>query len=337
MFVPLVIGLLSAAVQQTDTTVSVRANARLELENFGGSINVRTWDRNQVRVRAQHGRRDWVSVSASAAVVKVEAESRVGMAHTVDYEITVPAGMNLDLSGNNTSINVEGVRGEIDAETVQGNVTVTGGSGRVRLESVQGQIVLRNARGRIDVSTVNRGIYLTDVSGDIVAETVNGPIVMEGAQASTVDAATVNGVILYEGAMRDDGDYLMSTHNGDIWLVVPNGTNANVNVSTFNGKLDASFPVSLKESTNRRRFNFVMGRGSARVDLETFGGDVRFRRPGESYGGAGHRAGLVVARQSFAQPVARDQGSQRHRSRAACNRQPDRGRSHQNRGKKRSR
>jgi DUF4097 and DUF4098 domain-containing protein YvlB len=282
MFAPLVIGLLSVALQQSDTTVSVRPNARLELENFGGSINVRAWDRNQVRVRAQHGRRDFLRVSASSSVVRVEADSRMGVARSVEYEITVPVGMSLDLSGNNTSIDVEGVRGEIDAETVQGNVTVSGGTGRVRLESVQGQIVLRNASGRIDVSTVNRGIYLTDVAGDIVAETVNGPIVMEGAQASTVDAATVNGTIVYDGVIRDGGDYLMSTHNGSIWLVVPANTSANVNVSTFNGKLDASFPVSLKESTNRRRFSFVMGRGSARIDLETFGGDVRFRRPGET-------------------------------------------------------
>jgi DUF4097 and DUF4098 domain-containing protein YvlB len=282
MFAPLLIGLLSATLQHSDTTVSVRANARLELDNFGGSIRVRTWDRNQVRVRAEHGRRDWVSVSASGSVVRVEAESRNGIAHTVDYEITVPAAMSLDLSGNDTSIDVEGVRGEVDAETVQGNVTVSGGSGRVRLESVQGQIILRNARGRIDVSTVNRGIYLTDVTGDVVAETVNGPIVMEGVQASTVDAATVNGTILYDGAIRDGGDYLMSTHNGSIWLVVPNGTNANVNVSTFNGKLDASFPISLKESTNRKRFSFALGSGSAQIDLETFGGDVRFRRPGET-------------------------------------------------------
>jgi hypothetical protein len=53
-------------------------------------------------------------------------------------------------------------------------------------------------------------------------------------------------------------------------------------VSTFNGKLDTSFPVSLKETANRKRFSFVLGSGSARIDLETFGGDVRFRRPGET-------------------------------------------------------
>lgn len=277
----LIMGLL-LVVQQTDTTVSVRPNARLELENFSGRVAVRTWDRNQVRVQAQHGRRDRVEVSASSSVVRVETEGRVGPAVEVDYTITVPASMSLDLSGTYLEIDVQGIHGEVEAETVNGNVHVSGGSGRVRLESVQGEIVLSNARGRIDVSTVNRGIHLANITGDVLAETVNGPIIMERVQAASLDAATVNGTIVYDGSIRDGGDYVLATHNGGIWLVVPQNTNATVSVSTFNGKLDSSFSVALKESSSKRRFSFALGNGSAKIDLETFGGDVRLRRPGES-------------------------------------------------------
>jgi DUF4097 and DUF4098 domain-containing protein YvlB len=281
MVTPLLIGLLVASMQTTDTTVTVRPNARLELENFGGSIAVKTWDRNQVRVQATHGRRDWIEVSATPSVVRVEAESRVGMAHTVDYQITIPASMSVDLSGTYTSIDVQGVQGEVACETVKGDVIVNGGTGRLRLESVEGRIIVSNARGRIDASTVNQGIHLTDVTGDIAAETVNGAIILERVQAGAVDAATVNGTIVYDGTLRDGGDYVLSTHNGGIWVVVPNNANATVSVSTFNGKLDTSFNVNVKEVSNRKRFSFVIGSGSAKLDLETFGGDVRLRRPGE--------------------------------------------------------
>jgi DUF4097 and DUF4098 domain-containing protein YvlB len=115
-----------------------------------------------------------------------------------------------------------------------------------------------------------------------VVENVNGPIIMERVQATTVDAATVNGVIVYDGVIRDNGDYLLSTHNGNIWMVVPTSSNATVHVSTYNGRLDTSFSVALKENTTRRRFSFALGNGSAKIDLETFGGDVRLRRPGET-------------------------------------------------------
>jgi DUF4097 and DUF4098 domain-containing protein YvlB len=284
MFTPLLIGLLVFAPQQTDTTVSVRPNARLELENYGGSIVIRTWDRNQVRVRAEHGRREHVQVTAGAnsQVVRIDAEGRSGLPRAVDFEISVPAAMSLKLSGTFTDIEVQGVQGEIDAETTQGNVIVSGGSGRVRLESVQGRIELSDARGRIDVSTVNQGIRLNNISGDIVAETVNGSIILERVQASGVDATSVNGTIVYDGTIRDGGAYLLSTHNGGIWVVVPERTNAKFNVSTYNGELDSSFPISMNRTTGQRRFGFTIGNGSAQVDLETFGGDIRLRRPGES-------------------------------------------------------
>src|SRR2546429_6556714 len=47
-----------ALAQQTDTTVPVRAGARLEINNFGGEIAVKTWSRNAVRVVADHSSRD---------------------------------------------------------------------------------------------------------------------------------------------------------------------------------------------------------------------------------------------------------------------------------------
>lgn len=282
MLIPLVLTLAVVApqTQQTDTTVAVRSGTRLAVENFGGSVTVRTWDRSQVRIQAQHGRRDRVEVETSGSVVRVEAESRMGAPVNVDYTITVPAWLHVAVEGINTSADIEGVTGEVSVETVQGDVRVVGGGGRITLESVQGQIILSKAKGRVDVSTVNRGIHVFDVEGDIDAETVNGPIVIERVQARTVDAVTVNGTIVYEGTIRQGGDYALATHNGGIWVVVPSGTDANVTVSTFNGKFDASFPVTV-DSANKRRFSFTLGNGSAQIDLETFGGDVRLRRPGE--------------------------------------------------------
>ncbi|MEX2280887.1 MAG: DUF4097 family beta strand repeat-containing protein [Gemmatimonadota bacterium] len=284
MFTPLLVGLLALAPQQTDTTVSVRPSARLELENFGGSVVIRGWDRNEVRVRASHGRREPIRVygGPSSAVVRIEAEGRSGIPRSVDFEINAPAEMSLKLSGTYTDIDVQGMRGEVDCETTQGDVIVSGGSGRVRLESIQGKVVLSNARGRIDVSSVNQGIYVKDVSGDVVAESVNGAIILEGIQSSNVDAASVNGIIVYDGTIRDGGNYLMASHNGAIWIVVPERTNAKFSVSTYNGRMDASFPVTMNRTASQRHFSFVIGSGSAEVDIESFSGGVRLRRPGES-------------------------------------------------------
>jgi DUF4097 and DUF4098 domain-containing protein YvlB len=284
MSVTLLAAMLAAAMaqQQTDTTFSVRPGSRIEVETFGGSITVRTWNRNDVRVQAQHGRRETIDIDARGSSVRIEAEGYMGVAKDVRFTLHVPKSAHIEASGVQTDIDVEGVTGDVDAETVQGSIRVIGGA-RLKLESVEGDLLISGARGRVQASTVNRGIRVTDVIGDLDLETVNGPIVVQKVQASNVDASTVNGRIVYDGTLRDGGDYSLATHNGAIWVTVPNGTNASVSVSTFNGELDTTFEIPRFDTNARRRsFNFVLGNGKARIDLETFGGDINLRRPGEN-------------------------------------------------------
>ncbi|HXL53994.1 MAG TPA: DUF4097 family beta strand repeat-containing protein [Gemmatimonadales bacterium] len=269
-----------ALTQQTDTTVPVRAGARLEVHNYGGEIAVKTWSRNAVRVVADHSSRDRISVDASEQVVRVKTEPGRRGPSQIDYAVTVPAWMALNLSGVYTDIKVDGAQNEITAETVQGEVTVLGGSGNVSLKSVMGAVTLEKARGRIDLSSVNEEIRATDVSGDITAETVNGDITLIQIESANAEANTVNGDITYDGTIKDGGRYRFGTHDGDVRVSVPEKANASVSVSTFNGDFSACFPVQLTGKT-KHRFNFTLGSGSARLELESFSGDIKICRPGQ--------------------------------------------------------
>ena len=241
-----------ALTQQTDTTVPVRAGARLEINNFGGEIAVKTWSRNAVRVVADHSSRDRIRVDATDQLVRVKTEAGRRGPSQIDYAVTVPGWMALNLSGVYTDINVNGAENEITAETVQGEVTVVGGTGNVSLKSVMGAVTLEKARGRIDLSSVNEEIRATDISGDIT----------------------------YDGTIKDRGRYHFGTHDGDVRVSVPEKANVSVSVSTFNGEFSACFPVQLTGKT-KHRFNFTLGSGSARLELESFGGDIRICPPGQ--------------------------------------------------------
>ena len=61
---------------------------------------------------------------------------------------------------------------------------------------------------------------------------------------------------------------------------MPANANATVSVNTFNGSFESDYPVTLTGKNQRRKFSFTIGNGSARVDLESFGGDIRLARPG---------------------------------------------------------
>lgn len=268
-----------ALAQGTDTTLPVKTGARLEVNNFGGEIGVKTWSRNAVRIEASHSSRDRILIEASEQYVHVKSQGRRGPAQTVDYTITVPGWMALNLAGVYTDITVDGAQGEVSAETVQGEIRVSGGSGTVSLKSVQGAVTLSKARGRIDLYTVNEAIKGTDLSGDISAETVNGDVTLRTIESANAEANTVNGDISYDGTIQDGGRYRFSTHDGDLRVSVPENANVTVSVGTFDGDFTACFPIQLV-GKQKHRFTFTLGSGSARLELESFNGDIKLCRPG---------------------------------------------------------
>ena len=126
---------------------------------------------------------------------------------------------------------------------------------------------------------VEAGSLASDVSGDLTAETVNGDITLRQIESSNAEANTVNGDITYDGTIKDGGRYRFATHDGSLRVSVPEKSNVAVSVSTFNGEFNSCFPVQLTGKA-KHRFNFTIGSGSARLELESFDGDIKICRPG---------------------------------------------------------
>jgi len=274
--------LMSLAVQsQTDTTFAVPAGASLSVNNFGGAIIVRGWNQNRMRVQAEHGRRGRVEVSLVGSTVTVKSGSRQGPPTVTDMEITVPQATALRLSGTYAEITVEGVTGAISAETVDGEVNVRGGKGNISLSSIQGSVTLADASGRIEVTSVNEDVSLSNITGELRVETTNGEVTLLGIQSSSVEAATINGDVTYDGNVADGGSYSFSSHNGDITVTIAERANVTITAATANGEIDSSFPLPFQETPGKRRWTFKLGTGSARLEAESFQGDIRLRRPGE--------------------------------------------------------
>jgi DUF4097 and DUF4098 domain-containing protein YvlB len=263
---------------RTDQTVDVAKGTRLVLNNNAGEVVVRSWDRDQVRVQATHGDRDNIDIQTAEMTVRIRARAARGPSSLVDYQVTVPRWMPVNLSGTYLEATIEGTTAEVNVETVHGNVRVVGGSGNVSARSVEGLISVDKATGRVTASSVNEGIKVMNVTGDVSAETTNGDIVIENAQTSSLEVSTVNGDVTFNGTVRDKGVYRLTTHGGDIRVGLGGAGNATVFVRTFQGDFTADFPIQLPEGQSPRsgskRFNFTLGTGSARIEVQSFNGDI---------------------------------------------------------------
>jgi len=266
--------------QQTDTTVTVPAGTRLEVSNHAGTTHITTWDRDAVRVRAQHGSRDVIEIELRGSVLSVEGEPYRGGPPMVDYEITVPRGMAVSVDGVENEVTIEGVGGDIEVATVEGAVTIRGAGGEVSVSTVEGDVVLEGGRGRIAITGVEGMVSVTGASGAITVETVDGDITLENVQSADVDLGTVDGNVTYHGTVQDGGRYRLTSHQGDLVLAMAAGVNAAVSVATFDGTFEAdpAFSVQVSQIRPGRRFSFTLGTGSAKVELESFEGAIRLER-----------------------------------------------------------
>lgn len=289
----LVAALALTLSQDTDTTLSVRQGQRLDVNDFGGTIEIKTWKQNSLRVSASHSSQDRIVIDVGDdKTISIRAESRHGPP-MVDYEITMPVWMAVNLSGVSTDISVDGVEAEIGAETVEGTIDVIGGRTNVSLRSVDGDVTLKNASGHVEVHSVDGGLNLTNVTGDIEAETVSGDVNLIGVSSADVDANTVDGDIAYDGTIQDGGRYHFGSHSGDVTAAIPDKANATVSVATYNGEFQSCRPVKLVNKS-KHRFTFTLGTGSARVEIESFDGDLNLACPGTVHPKSGEGADVRV-------------------------------------------
>jgi len=259
---------------EMDTTFSVNPKALLAIRNHAGVINIRTWQRNQIRLQARHSSDDKIKIFQSESSVSVKSESRHGHPDEVDYELTIPNGMAVDLWGFSTDISIDGVGNGVRVETMEGDIEVYNSGGEISIRSVEGDIVVAKSKGRFEVNGVASDITMTDVEGVIFAESIDGDIQLQVIGSTEVEAKTVDGDVSYDGQIRDGGRYRLSTHDGDVILTVPAGVNADVSVATFDGEFQAEFPVKLDRAEASRKFSFVLGKGGARIELNSFDGNI---------------------------------------------------------------
>ena len=273
--------LVTTLAQSNDTTFAVDPNARLELTNHEGTIVVRTWDRDEVEVRTNRRYRGSIEIRRSAGTVRISESRRWDDDDDdLDYRLTIPASMAIDLRGSETDVRVEGTTGEVNIDVNYGDVFVRGGSGRVTIRTDDGEIDVEDLDGRIRLSSMDGDVTLNGGAGDIEVDATDGAITLLDIEATTVVANTVDGDIWFDGVLEPRGSYVLTTHDGDITVQIPEDTDAQVRLARHDGEIMTDFPMTVQSWPAGRRFEFSLGGGSAELQIEAFDGDIELRHRG---------------------------------------------------------
>lgn len=131
---------------------------------------------------------------------------------------------------------------------------------------------------RVGVWTVNGGISVDGATAEVRAGSVNGSVdaVTSGGP---VNASSVNGSVRARiGRFTSDEDMSFSTVNGSVIAEFTGDIDADVELSTVNGRFHTDFPVTVSGRINPRHLRAQIGRGGPRVKLSTVNGNVELRQ-----------------------------------------------------------
>lgn len=269
------------AKEKIDEKRPFNSGGKLIVENINGSITVTGTDEEMMYLTGVKG--DGVEEielegQGDKVAIRVQMKSGNHKGGGAELEIRVPRNARLELESVSGNIKVIGATGTAEIETVSGDLSISGELKTIELQTVSGDVVVEAASERLEVEAVSGDIKIGRVSGEVELETVSGDIKIGGGQITRFRAKSVSGDVELEGDIFGAGKSNIESHSGDVVLRLGSKTDAAFEIGTFSGRIETG-----KDDDDSRRKRksaaIVVGKGSARVTVQTFSGDVDIKTP----------------------------------------------------------
>lgn len=289
LYMLVAMALAAPALAQTpiDETRRLAADGSVSIENLKGRVQVRTWDRPEVRITGSLGEGvekleiDGGTDTLSISVRYPESSGWRERDRTGPTEllVTVPATASVGVEAVSADIDVAGTRGmELDLESVSGDVLVRGSKSRqVRLESVSGDVDAEVETRDVAATSVSGNVRVAGrVGGRVDISAVSGDLVLSSGTVDRLTVETVSGNAKLDTALAAGGRIDAESVSGDVDLTVPAATSARIEVESFSGTIRSPVgKVETEEFGPGSHLDARLGAGDGNISLESFSGNVR--------------------------------------------------------------
>lgn len=268
-----------------DQTRPLDPRGRVEIDNLKGRVEVRAWDRPEVKITGSLGagvEKFLVDGDKGALHIEVKYPNRSNNSEPTVLIVQVPLQAELEVNTVSADIDVHGVAPrELSLESVSGDIAANGAPRRASVESVSGDVMLTFNSGDVDASTVSGDLAVSGrLNGEVSVETVSGNLRADskGERLRRLSASTVSGDVELKVALAPDGEISMESVSGDLVLMMPRDLSAEVSGESFSGDLSApDAKIQREEFGPGSSFRARYGAGKGEVRMETFSGDATLR------------------------------------------------------------
>jgi DUF4097 and DUF4098 domain-containing protein YvlB len=107
----------------------------------------------------------------------------------------------------------------------------------------------------------------------VETDTASGAIDIQGA-SNDVKAHAASGRVSVQGNPAANSYWELKTVSGSVLLKVPASANFHLSAQAVSGEIRTDIPIMIEEQ-GKRVLRARMGRGGARVDVQTVSGEIR--------------------------------------------------------------
>ena len=258
---------------------------RVEIDNLKGRVEVRAWDRQEVRVTGSLGdgvEKLVIDGDRDELRIEVKYPNRSRNTEPTMLVVQVPLQAELEIETVSADIDVHGVAPrELSLQSVSGDIVANGAPRRASVESVSGDVNLTFNSSQVEASTVSGDLVVAGrLTGEASVETVSGDLRFDsrGERLRKFSAGSVSGNIAARLALAEAGEIRMESVSGDLGLDLPKDLSAEVSGESFSGDLSApGAKIQREDFGPGSSFHQRYGDGKGEIRLETFSGDARLR------------------------------------------------------------
>ena len=286
--------------EKFEKTEALAKDGKVFLSNVSGDVELMTWTRDEVKIDAtkvadasslekakEDARQVLIEVNKVGNVLRIETkypEHLGGLFHKslrvhVNYRLWIPEKASAEIKTVSGNIIVEGVGGALMAKTVSGDVEVRKATSGAECEAVSGDLKLADIVGDVSIKTVSGSVVAERIKGSIEGETVSGDIELrEVSDASVVKVEVLSGSLTYEGKINPQGRYNLSSHSGDVTMILPADSGFEFEAKSFSGDIESDFQVEVSGKIKGKEIRGVVNKGGASIKLSAFSGDIKLEK-----------------------------------------------------------
>jgi DUF4097 and DUF4098 domain-containing protein YvlB len=289
-----------------DRNYAVTGPIRLELTNASGDVDITGSSDGKVRVHGDvrvsgmgfgdpQQRLDETlanpPIEQKSDTIRIGKEMS-GLRHlSIAYTIQVPHDTEVSVTVASGAQAVRGVRGPVKMRAASGSIRVekidrdaqlTTASGSVsandvgddvRVSSASGSVNVTNTKGDVRVNAIAGTIQVLRPGARVETDTASGAIDIQGA-SNDVKAHAASGRVSVQGNPAANSYWELKTVSGSVLLKVPASANFHLSAQAVSGEIRTDIPIMIEEQ-GKRVLRARMGRGGARVDVQTVSGEIR--------------------------------------------------------------